>query len=116
MYCFGLKTKPMKNSVPPVLTRHILWFLFAVCINVDAAPLPAQPLTNRNSPAVAALPPYPLSTLISSITWHWDTYTTAAPGSDLWPVTWGPDNHLYAAWGDGGGFGGSDTDARVAMG
>jgi len=45
-----------------------------------------------------------------------DTYTTAAPGSDLWPVTWGPDNHLYSAWGDGGGFGGSDSDGRVSMG
>ena len=48
--------------------------------------------------------------------WHWETYATAALGSDLWPVTWGPDGNLYAAWGDGGGFGGSDTDGRVAMG
>jgi hypothetical protein len=48
--------------------------------------------------------------------WHWETYTTAAPGSDLWPVTWGPDDHLYAAWGDGGGFGGTDSDGRVALG
>ncbi len=61
-------------------------------------------------------PPYPRSGLIQRITWHWDTYTSAAPGSDLWPVTWGPDEHLYAAWGDGGGFGGSDSDGRVAMG
>jgi hypothetical protein len=37
-------------------------------------------------------------------------------GSDLWPLTWGPDGQLYAAWGDGGGFGGSDTDGRVSMG
>lgn len=60
--------------------------------------------------------PYPPSTFIQKIVWHWDTYATAAPGSDLWPVTWGPDGHLYAAWGDGGGFGGSDTDGRVALG
>jgi hypothetical protein len=60
--------------------------------------------------------PYPHSTHIDSITWHWDTYRTAAPGSDLWPVTWGPDGHLYAAWGDGGGFGGTDSDGRVSMG
>jgi len=60
--------------------------------------------------------PYPPSDLIRSITWHWDTYTNAALGSDLWPVTWGPDDNLYTAWGDGGGFGGSDHDARVAMG
>ena len=61
-------------------------------------------------------PPYPPSLAIQSITWHWETHRTAAPGSDLWPVTWGPDDHLYAAWGDGGGFGGSDSDGRVSMG
>jgi hypothetical protein len=41
---------------------------------------------------------------------------TAAPGSDLWPLTWGEDDHLYVAWGDGGGFGGTDQDGRVALG
>lgn len=61
-------------------------------------------------------PPYPPSPVIQSITWHWETHRTAAAGSDLWPVTWGPDDHLYAAWGDGGGFGGSDSDGRVSMG
>jgi hypothetical protein len=60
--------------------------------------------------------PYPPSKLIQSITWEWETYTNAAPGSDLWPVTWGPDDNLYVAWGDGGGFGGTDSDGRVAMG
>lgn len=60
--------------------------------------------------------PYPPSDLIRSITWHWETYTNAAIGSDLWPVTWGPDDNLYTAWGDGGGFGGGDHDGRVAMG
>lgn len=65
---------------------------------------------------VAQEPPYPPSQTITGITWHWDTYQTAAIGSDLWPVTWGPDDHLYLAWGDGGGFGGSDSDGRVSMG
>jgi hypothetical protein len=60
--------------------------------------------------------PYPPSPLIQSITWHWKTHRTAAPGSDLWPVTWGSDDNLYTAWGDGGGFGGSDQDGRVALG
>jgi hypothetical protein len=61
-------------------------------------------------------PPYPHSRVLQSIAWHWETYTTAALGSDLWPVAWGPDDQLYAAWGDGGGFGGSNTDGRVALG
>jgi hypothetical protein len=65
---------------------------------------------------VAQEPPYPPSRAIKGITWHWDTYQTAAIGSDLWPVTWGPDDHLYLAWGDGGGFGGTDSDGRVSMG
>ena len=50
--------------------------------------------------------PYPPSDLIRNMAWHWETYTNAAIGSDLWPVTWGPDDNLYTAWGDGGGFGG----------
>ena len=63
-----------------------------------------------------AEPPYPPSSVIKSITWHWDTHTTAAPGSDLWPVTWASDGDIYAAWGDGGGFGGTNSDGRVSMG
>jgi len=66
--------------------------------------------------SASASQPYPYSPLIESITWHWETHTTGALGSDLWPVAWGPDDHLYAAWGDGGGFGGSDSDGRVALG
>jgi hypothetical protein len=60
--------------------------------------------------------PYLPSKIIQGITWEWETYTNSAHGSDLWPVTWGPDDNLYVAWGDGGGFGGTDKDGRVAMG
>src|ERR1051326_5590151 len=62
------------------------------------------------------LSPYPSSEVIESITWHWETHRTAARGSDLWPVTWAADDNLYAAWGDGGGFNGTDQDGRVALG
>jgi Domain of unknown function (DUF4185) len=69
------------------------------------------------APADAApVAPYPPSPVIRELVWHWDTYTNAALGSDLWPVTWGPDDQLYTSWGDGGGFGGSDHDGRVALG
>src|SRR6516225_8388534 len=67
-------------------------------------------------PQDRAAPPYPRSAVLAGITWHWETHRTAAPGSDLWPVTWGADGHLYTAWGDGGGFGGTDQDGRVALG
>jgi hypothetical protein len=70
-------------------------------------------LVNSGNPA---RPPYPPSQVLRGIRWDWETYKTAALGSDLWPLTWGPDGQLYAAWGDGGGFGGSDSDGRVSMG
>jgi hypothetical protein len=73
-------------------------------------------ITPAADPVATPPPPYPPSAVIRHLTWHWETLRTAAPGSDLWPITWGPDGHLYAAWGDGGGFGGSDTDGRVSMG
>jgi len=60
--------------------------------------------------------PYPPSPVLRGVTWHWETYKTAALGSDLWPVTWADDNALYTAWGDGGGFGGSDSLGRVSLG
>src|SRR3954466_6780194 len=60
--------------------------------------------------------PYPESAVIKGVTWHWETHQKTAPGSDLWPVTWAADGNIYAAWGDGGGFGGTDQDGRVAMG
>lgn len=67
------------------------------------------------SPPAPPQPPYPPSPVIESIAWDWSTYKTAAGGSDLWPVTWAADGNLYCAWGDGGGFGGSDQAGRVAM-
>jgi len=66
--------------------------------------------------SAAPVAPYPHSEVIREMEWHWETYTNAAVGSDLWPITWGSDNNLYTAWGDGGGFGGADKDGRVSMG
>lgn len=31
-------------------------------------------------------------------------------------MTWAADGHQYTAWGDGGGFGGSNSDGRVSLG
>jgi hypothetical protein len=60
--------------------------------------------------------PYPQSTRFDSIIWSWDTYYFTAPGSDLWPVTWGTDGNIYTSWGDGGGFGGNNNLGRVSLG
>jgi len=82
--------------------------------------LPIAAAMSLGLPAAATAgglkPPYPPSPVIKSITWHWETRQTAAPGSDLWPVTSAMDDNLYLAWGDGGGFGGTDHDGRVALG
>ncbi len=61
-------------------------------------------------------PNYPYSQLISGVVFDWKTHVRYAIGSDNWPITWGKDNSQYAAWGDGGGFGGSNFQGRVSLG
>jgi hypothetical protein len=46
----------------------------------------------------------------------WNTHTRRAPGSDNWPLTWGDDDLQYTAWGDGGGFGGTNQAGRSSIG
>jgi hypothetical protein len=77
---------------------------------------PAVALRGEQDAKNPVNPPYPPSTDLKGLAWHWDTLRQAALGSDLWPVTWAEDGDLYLAWGDGGGFGGSDTEGRVALG
>ena len=45
-----------------------------------------------------------------------ETLQRKAEGSDIWACTWAGDGHVYAAWGDGGGFGGTDENGRVSQG
>ncbi|HVU24055.1 MAG TPA: hypothetical protein VHE13_08020, partial [Opitutus sp.] len=53
----------------------------------------------------AAQPPYPMSQFITGITWApVSAITRHAAGSDTWPITWGDDDALYTAYGDGNGF------------
>lgn len=60
--------------------------------------------------------PYPLSSIITDVTFDWSTHKEYAPGSDNWPVTWADNDHQYSAWGDGGGFNGTNSDGRVSLG
>ena len=66
--------------------------------------------------ADAAGPPYPRSTAIARVEFDFATHRRLAPGSDNWPSTWADDDHLYSAWGDGGGFGGTNSQGRVLLG
>lgn len=61
-------------------------------------------------------PPYPASDVIASVTFDWSTHAQLAAGSDNWPITWADDGHQYTSWGDGGGFGGSNSEGRVSLG
>jgi len=46
----------------------------------------------------------------------WSTHQRHAQGSDNFQLTWADDDHQYGWWGDGGGFGGTNTDGRVSLG
>lgn len=53
----------------------------------------------------SAKAPYPPSPVITAVAFDFASRDRRAPGSDNWPITWADDDHQYAAWGDGGGFG-----------
>jgi len=49
--------------------------------------------------------PYPESPVIQAVKWApAASIVRRAKGSDNWPITWGDDNLLYTAYGDGRGF------------
>ena len=52
---------------------------------------------------MAQTPPYPDSTVITAVSYDWNSLETAAPGSDNWPMTWAADGDQYTTFGDGGG-------------
>ena len=55
--------------------------------------------------AKSSSPPYPPSPLIQGIEWApASTIVRKAHGGDNWPITWGDDDALYTAYGDGRGF------------
>lgn len=60
--------------------------------------------------------PYSESTVIRGLELDWSTHKRFAQGSDNFQLTWSDDDHLYGAWGDGGGFGGTNGRGRVGLG
>jgi hypothetical protein len=69
-------------------------------------------------PVVAALAPAlrSRSPVIRDIVWDPpETIRRAAQGSDNWPLTWGDDDALYGAYGDGNGFE-PRTPEKLSMG
>lgn len=66
--------------------------------------------------AEAGLAPYPRSEVLTAISFDHNTLQRAAEGSDIWACTWAADGNVYATWGDGGGFGGTDEKGRASIG
>ena len=67
------------------------------------------------------VPPYPASRLITAMSWDLSTVVShrKAIGSDIWALAWGSDGNLYGAWGDGGGFDGTENgkaNGRASLG
>src|SRR5262249_26137805 len=78
--------------------------------------LALQLLLIGSGSVLAADRPYPRSEVFQGIEFHKDSLVRKAPGSDIWSCTWADDGDLYASWGDGGGFGGTDSQGRVSIG
>jgi hypothetical protein len=58
----------------------------------------------------------PTNALITGVTFNGASNHRDAVGSDNWPTTWSNDDNQYSMWGDGGGFGGTDTVGRSSLG
>jgi hypothetical protein len=84
--------------------------LLVCCASAQVVPARKQSATREFRP------PYPQSTVIAGVAFDDRTERTEAPGSDIWPMTWAADDHLYTPWGDGGGFGGTNQKGRVLLG
>jgi uncharacterized protein DUF4185 len=72
------------------VSKLLLFLLLAECVGLLAS-------ADRASAAA----PYPQSEYMTGIAWDKSTHRTCCSDSDLWAVTWGPDDRVYTAWGDG---------------
>lgn len=86
----------------------------AVTVHLAATFLVAFSVAARAGRSAGA--PYPRSPVIAGITFHRDTWVKAAPGSDQFGATWAADDEVYVVWGDGGGFGGTNSKGRASLG
>jgi len=92
--------------------------LVTSCADLDDSTPASQrepaPTTRTTSSAVTTA--FPVSKMITGLTWDFTGRTQLAAGSDLWPMTWGSDGNVWTSWGDGGGFSGSNTAGVVSLG
>jgi hypothetical protein len=81
----------------------------------EIGPLVVDPLMQAFAHSITA--PYPPSPVIKAVEWANErTITRHTHGSDNWPITWGDDDALYAAYGDGFGFKKPRVPERLSLG
>jgi hypothetical protein len=93
-----------------------LWMRILFFVGVSLFIWQSLRTVQRDEPGATSSLPYPASSAITAVSLDWSTHEQLAPGSDNWAVTWADDGHQYASWGDGGGFGGTNSDGRVSLG
>ncbi|MEJ2750774.1 MAG: hypothetical protein P8183_23135, partial [Anaerolineae bacterium] len=94
-------------QVKKYIVHALIWSVFLFACTAVPRPVASNQL---------AAAPYGPSPFITAVTYNWDTHVQLAPGSDNWSLTWANDGHQYTSWGDGGGFGGTNSDGRVSLG
>lgn len=99
----------MANRTCAVIALHLIGGLLYAC-GGGGGDSPPPEAASEDGGGV------PVSDVITGVTFHLDTLVRLAEGSDNWAITWADDDSQYTTWGDGGGFGGTDQDARVSMG
>ena len=81
----------------------------------EIGPLVVDPLMQTFAHSITA--PYPPSPVIQVVEWADEkTIARRTEGSDNWPITWGDDGALYAAYGDGFGFKKPRVAERLSLG
>ena len=99
----------MTNRTRPLITLQFIALLLAGCGGGSGSGSPPP----EGGPEGDGAPP---TGVISDVDFDLGALVTRAQGSDNWAITWADDGSQMTTWGDGGGFGGSDSEARVSMG
>jgi CubicO group peptidase (beta-lactamase class C family) len=96
---------PERSTRDPLYV-HLFQPLMAALTDRHEDEPPGTPMPSGESGVDAQpQPPYPPSSVIKRVEWAPLTdIVRAAAGSDNWPLTWGDDDRLYTAYGDGRGF------------
>ena len=82
-----------------------MWIDLFLLMLAYLAPQQHPDVETTAASVLSRVAPYPPSIFIKDIEWSPpETIIRLAQGSDNWPITWGDDDSLYTAYGDGKGF------------